>query len=132
AGDLAQDVRVVEDRTKAAALPRNPFEGRLPIAEGRDVNLFGAQHLLQLRPGHHDKIGGVPRQPVLVQCLPYRVVEMRAERIDGDGLAGNVLDAFDRTVFQDVEDRLRLIVDAVRRIGGDEVIAAGDRVDHGG
>src|SRR5690606_21085746 len=37
AGDLAQDVRVVEDRTKAAALPRNPFEGRLPIAEGRDV-----------------------------------------------------------------------------------------------
>jgi hypothetical protein len=67
-----------------------------------------------------------------MQRLADRIVEMGAERIDGDALAGNVLDLLDGAVFQHVEDRLDLGIDAVRRIGGDEVVAADDRVQHGG
>ena len=59
------------------------------------------------------------------------VIEMGAERIDGDALAGNVLDAFDRAVFQHVEGRLHLAIDAVRWVGGDEIIATDDRIQDG-
>lgn len=67
-----------------------------------------------------------------MQRFADRVIEMRAERVDSNALAGDVLDALDRAVFQHVEDRLHLVIDAVRRIGGDELIAADDGVQHGG
>ena len=37
---------------------------------------------------------------------------------------------FDRAVVEHVEDRLDVVVDAVRGVGDDEVVAAGDRVQH--
>ena len=66
---------------------------------------LGAQRLLELRAGHDDQVGGVLRQAVLVQRLAHRVVEMRAQRVDRDRLAGDVRDRFDRAVLQHVEDR---------------------------
>ena len=90
AGDLAEDVGVVEDAPDAAVLPRRALEGRLPVAEGGDVDLLRAQHLLELRAGHHDEVGGVLRQPRAVQRLADRVVEVRAERVDRDRLARDV------------------------------------------
>jgi len=61
----------------------------------------------------------------------YGIVEMCTERVDGDGLAGQVLDGVDRAAVQDIEGAVHGLVDAVRRIGGDERIAVGDRVDDG-
>ena len=117
AGDLAQRVGVVEDRTEPAVVAGHALEGRLPVSEGGDVDLTRAQHLLELRAGEDDEVGGVLREPVLVQGPPHRVVEMGAQRADGDGLAGNVGDALDRAVVEHVEDRLDLLVDAVRGVG---------------
>ena len=74
----------------AAVLPRGALEGGLPVAEGGDVDLPRAQHLLELRPGHHDEVRRVLGQPDAVQRLADRVVEVRAERVHGDGLAGDV------------------------------------------
>ena len=38
---------------------RRAIEGRLPVAERRDIDLSRAQHLFELRPRHDDEIGGI-------------------------------------------------------------------------
>jgi hypothetical protein len=57
---------------------------------------------------------------------------MGAQRVDGNRLAGEVLDRFDRAAIQRIEDAFGLLVDAVGRIGGDEIVAAGNRVENCG
>ncbi|MNL68758.1 hypothetical protein D3C87_1935330 [compost metagenome] len=64
-----------------------------------------------------------------MQRLAHSIFEMGAERVDRDGLADNVLDLFDRAAFEHVEDRLGLLGDAVGGIGGNKVVAGGDRIE---
>ncbi|MNL83846.1 hypothetical protein D3C87_2116120 [compost metagenome] len=66
-----------------------------------------------------------------MQGLADRIVEVRTERVHRYALAGDVLDAFDRAAFQHVEDRLHFVIDAVGGIGGHEIVAADNRVQHG-
>jgi hypothetical protein len=83
-----------------------------------------------LRSRHHDELGGIARQPDAAQRLPNGIVEMGPQDIDGDGLAGNVADGFDRAVLEHIEYALDPFVQAARRISRDEVVAAGNGVDH--
>ena len=69
ARDLAQNIGIVKDRAQPAILARSPLEGGLPVAKGRHINLFGPQHLFQLRTRHHHQIGGILGQALLEQVL---------------------------------------------------------------
>ena len=65
----------------------------------------------------------------MMLCLADGVVEMSAERVDRNRLAGDVGDRFDRAVLKYTEDALDLFVVAVAGIGSDEITAAGDPID---
>ena len=119
--------------------------GEFGVAVGEEADLAfaaaclrpGAHHM-HVIDGHHGNIvDAAGEHRVAVFEIAGQVVERACGREgagkgeDGNGLAGDVLDVSDRAVFQHVEDRLDLVVDAVRRIGGDKVVATGNRVQHG-
>ena len=104
----------------------------MPVADRGDVNLLRTQGRLKLRARNNDKLGGIARQSRVGERLADGVVEMGPERIDRNGLAGNIANGLDRAVLEHIEDALDPFVQAAPGIGRDKVVASCNRVDHGG